>query len=366
MNTKLLLLIAAPALALLPTTGALATAQADAAQPPVAAHVDPRVELVSIVFRLAGHPEYNQARVANYAQAVEEQFRPFEEHAVVLQARELRRTRGVSYDACMSFAIHLEPELGQGVTLRASHDSLERRWPDDLDDFLADLDNFYHITEFQTFFDRHRELYTEAEQRLDAVLVQADMTWFDRFFGARAPASFELAIGLLNGGANYGPHVDNADGTRSFHCVLGAWKTDDAGLPIFDTSMLSTVVHEFCHSYCNPYVDAHLDELEGALSKLWPAVEERMRRQAYSNWQTMGRESLVRASVARYLGAQNGPEAARKHALAQVDDRGFLWTVELVELLGEYEADRELYPTFDAFVPLVIEFFDEYADARVK
>ena len=54
--------------------------------------VDPRVELLSLIFRLAGNPEYNTARVASYAEDAEKQFGKFRGQGVVNLAQELRRT----------------------------------------------------------------------------------------------------------------------------------------------------------------------------------------------------------------------------------------------------------------------------------
>ena len=42
---------------------------------------------------------------------------------------------------------------------------------------------------------------------------------------------------------------------------------------------------------------------------------------------------------------------------------GFLWMRELVTLLGEYEADRTRYATFDLFMPRVVEFFTQQAQS---
>ena len=42
------------------------------AAPSIEVTVDPRVELVSIIFRLAGHQEYNQGRVDSYTDDVEQ------------------------------------------------------------------------------------------------------------------------------------------------------------------------------------------------------------------------------------------------------------------------------------------------------
>src|SRR5664279_1931953 len=52
--------------------------------------VDPRVELLSLIFRLAGNPEYNTARVESYAGDAEKQFGKFRSHEVVTLAQGLR------------------------------------------------------------------------------------------------------------------------------------------------------------------------------------------------------------------------------------------------------------------------------------
>ena len=112
-STHLLTIIAAAAgLAQSPAMAAESTNRTSGQMPPGSARslrvvVDPRVELLSLIFRLAGNPEYNMARVESYAGDAEKQFGRFRSHAVVTLAQELRGTQGVSYDAVMSMAVHL-------------------------------------------------------------------------------------------------------------------------------------------------------------------------------------------------------------------------------------------------------------------
>jgi hypothetical protein len=131
-------------------------------------------------------------------------------------------------------------------------------------------------------------------------------------------------------------------------------------LPEFDRDMLSTVVHEFCHSNANVIVDRHPDELAAAGAKLYQPVANQMRSQAYGNPQTLLRESLVRACTVRYH-QQNDGQAAAQRAVQSEKSRGFLWTGELSDLLAEYEAQRERYPTLESFAPRLVAFFNEYA-----
>src|SRR5690606_33138419 len=140
--------------------------------------------------------------------------------------------------------------------------------------------------------------------------------------------SFTLCLGLLNGPSNYGPRVVRDDGSEELFSILGVWQIDDEGLPVFDESVVSTIVHEFCHSYCNQLVDANAEALQPAAETMWPHVAESMKAQAYGNWQTMMRESLVRACVVRYLAATRG-ERARRMEIELQKRRDFLWIEEL-------------------------------------
>ena len=143
--------------------------------------------------------------------------------------------------------------------------------------------------------------------------------------------------------------------------MLGVWKTDAAGDPVFNKSMLPTVIHEFCHSYANPLVDTNLDGLRGPGERLYESVRSQMGRQAYGNWQTMMRESLVRASVVRYLARIEGVAAAKRQSDEDAA-KAFAWVPALADLLGAYEASRETYPTLEGFMPEVERFIEEYAE----
>lgn len=327
--------------------------------------VDPRVELMSLIFRLAGSPEYLQAKVPAYAAAADQHFERHRDHAGVKLARELRREHGVSFDAVMSMAIHVKDaeSLAPLVPLDPRPETLDERWqPDDAERFLREAKRFVRQARFTEFLKAHEATYEQATERMQAVLdAHAQLDWFDRFFGARPAATFELALGMLNGGACYGPRVRLRDGTEALYCVLGVWQTDADGAASFDRSVLDTVVHEFCHSYCNVLADANAEGLEPAATRIWPHVAARMKLQAYGSWQTMMRESLVRACVVRYRAAVDGA-GGRDEQVRHEEGRGFVWTGPLAALLEEYESARAEYPTLETFMPRVVGFFEEYVE----
>jgi hypothetical protein len=327
--------------------------------------VDPRVELMSVIFHLAGNPEYNQGRVESYTKDVESHFGQFRKHRAMELARDLRRKRGVSYDACMSMAVHLTDayELAEKVPLSPRPESLDGRWtPDEAREFLKATRQFVKETSFKTFITKHRPLYDVTESRMKALLAkEGHVDWFDRFFGARPKASFTVALGLVNGGCCYGARCRYSDGNEELFCILGVWQTDKEKMPQFTRDMLRTVVHEFCHSYANPIIDRHEAELKAAGEKIFPHSAEAMRRQAYNNWKTMFYESLVRASTLRYVRQYDGAMAGWL-ATQEEKARGFPWIEDLSTLLGEYETHRDRYPTLESFSPRLVTFFNEYAE----
>lgn len=340
-----------------------ASLNARAAEPNIHVAVDPRVELMSIIFRLAGNPEYNQGRLESYLNDIDAHFAPHKNHAVITYAQQLRQKRGVSYDAVMSMAIHLTDtvELQPRVPFNAKDRLLDDRWkPDEARKFLDHARDFIMVADFARFLDTHKDLYHRTSAAMNDLLAQhAKLDWFEQFFGTRATARFIVIPAPVNGGQAYGPSVRLADGTEELFAILGVWQVDSNGDPQFDHSVLPTVIHEFCHSFVNHHVDEQEAALRKAGQTMYPLVEAAMAKQAYGNWNTMMKESLVRASVIRYLLANDPPAAPRQ--MQDDQRRSFHWMPKLVALFDEYEADRTKYPTLREFMPRVIGFFNEIA-----
>ena len=335
------------------------------ASPTLHVSVDPRVELMSTIFRLAGNREYNGARLPAYAAEVDAYFAEFRDHPAVAFARKLHRTRGVSYDAPMSLAVHLKDvqSLKGKVPWEPRPLRMDRRFrPDELHTFLGHVRNFVRESRFIEFMDARRELHDAAAAAARKTFADGvNLAWFDDFFGTPAGAEFHLIVAMLNGGGGYGPSFVNGS-QQEFYCIIGVMKAGRDGLPRFSKLLVPFLVHEFCHAYANAVVDRHADALEASGRAVFAHVEKRMRKMAYGNWRTMMYETLVRASVVRYM-VDSGQGAGAVGQILGEQIQGFAWMPQVCTLLQEYEADRETYPTLDAFFPRIAEFFNEYADS---
>jgi hypothetical protein len=233
------------------------------------ATTDERVELLSIVFRLAGAEEYNNQGIAFYDNRVDSLFAPFKEHALIKYAAQIRRERSIGYDAVMSFAILTEIKDGKIAFIKNVTDgSLESRWTKKTaKQFLKLLNDFYKKSQFHDFYLSQQPLYRLAGERFGDILAKVDFNWFEKFYGKKVNGKFHLILSMCNGYGNYGPKVEYQDGTEDIFAIIGLWGKDSLGYPVYSTRILETVIHEYNHSYCNPLIDEFYPQMEAQAKK---------------------------------------------------------------------------------------------------
>jgi len=329
--------------------------------------VDPRVELMSIIFRLAGNNEYNQPGVIPYVENIRKHFDRFKDHPAAAMAKDLRKNSFIGFDAPMFLAIYLTDaiELKERVPFETPG-VLDNRWnAETVRGFLKEIRRFVEDTHFIRFFKDNQKLYDIAVERAEEfVRSEVHLEWFGSYFGTQREGDFILSLTLNNGGPSYGPSFRHPDGDVEYHCILGLPYLDEDQLPIFgdkDLRDLEVIIHEFCHSFVNPLVDKHKSEMKALGDKLFPLVESVMRSQAYGNWETMMRETFVRACVLRYIHAYKGQEAAKKGLETELALR-FILVEKLYDVLGEYEKQKDRYSSLDSFFPKLVATLNEFVE----
>jgi hypothetical protein len=345
----------------------LLAASAQAATAPVSVAVDERVELMSIIARLAGNEVYNMPNSASpYAERVERHFGPFRVHRAVTAYQAILEEYGTSYDAIPTLAVHLDgvPTLAERIPFEQDPPRLDERWPvEPTRAFLSALRDFAVASDARGFFDRERDFYAACAARFAPGLANARaVEWFDAFLGVKPGAAYKVIPGLLCGGANYGTGISFPDGRpEEVLPVLGCYIWDAGGLPVFTPEAVGTYVHELCHSYTNQVVDRHLAEFEKGAAAIFPLVADQMSRMAYPTWRIMTNETLVRACVVRYLADSQGPGAADKESARQ-EALGFSWVPAVAVSLERFAAARDRYPTLDDYVPELAKVMEGYAE----
>ena len=285
--------------------------------------VDPRVELVSVVFRLAGAPEYNRTE-SDYSAAVDAHFAPHARHTAVKMARKLRLKRGIAYNAPVDLAVHADPLMRPLVPLDPRPPRLDDRWtPRDAERFLVKLQDFAVDSDFAAFFEGQAEARAEAEQAIAEVGGQGVVDWLEATFGEAEGASYVVHPGLLTGGNNYGVSAE-VEGRVIFSPVLGGTSSGRG------TEYL--LVHELGHAFVNPALEPHAEVLEAGGRHVYGPVASEMRQMAYGEWEIVVNETGVRALTVLYALDTYGVLAGRQ-ALDFEIQRGFAWTGDVVTWL---------------------------------
>jgi len=324
--------------------------------------VDERVELLSIVFRLADNFEYNMNTLPAYSSDIDRYFAPYKNHPAVQMAHMLEGKNGVGFDAVMVMAISLSPPPELKALVAFTPEIPDKRWGADAEKFLPLLRDFYRDSKFAAFYTAHQAMYGRAEERFSTTLGAVDFGWYPHFYGNTPDLSYHLILGMNNGGGNYGPRLIHPDGHMELFSIIGCWTHDDAGNPTYppDKNYLSTIIHEFNHSFVNPAVEEHWKDFSG-VEQVYLRVADQMQRMAYGDAKTMVNESLVRAAVIIYF--QQASEDNRKNLerIRKEQRNGFFWMDRLVDSLKHYEAQRAQYPTFTSYIPQIALFYRELA-----
>lgn len=151
----------------------------------VVPQVNENVELMSILSRMAGFREYHMDMAGQYIKDMDRYFKDNTDHPAVGYMQTLRNRYGISFDAVMSMAIHLDNRNGTLSLIEEDVPTLDKRWMEvDKGEFLSHLNNFYKETKFNAFFKAHKSLYEKGiKSYQDNVINHFDIDWYPRFYG---------------------------------------------------------------------------------------------------------------------------------------------------------------------------------------
>ena len=167
--------------------------------------VNENVELMSILSRMAGFPEYSMDLGGQYITDMDSCFHKHCSHPMVSYMKDLRKDQGVSFDAVMDMAIRLQRKNdGFQLIKEEKDDLLDKRWDEvNKEEFLSLLEKFYQDTKFHTFFIDHASLYQEGIKAYkENVMNGFNQDWYYKFYGKKAQEKFGVIIGFCNGGGN--------------------------------------------------------------------------------------------------------------------------------------------------------------------
>src|SRR5881396_3504152 len=188
--------------------------------------VDRRVELIAIIFKLAGSEEFSPTHLPQYSADIDQFFGAQRNHQAVTLARGLRERYGVGQARVMAIPIRLTdpPELKERVPFDSSGG-----WPAppaETRRFVEAARRFAIDSRANDFFESHRALYDSVNGRIRPALEHAvDLAWFAPYFGIPSDRMFVVVPLSSPPKATMGPacsrraHRGNATASSATRCL---------------------------------------------------------------------------------------------------------------------------------------------------
>ena len=352
---SLWLLLAAVSLsaAELPYVAQARSGDAPKGAPRLVVDTSAKLELVTLVAALADASRtINRPRPDNPLGGFwTEQTQPFGAEDAPRHLRELRGL-GLWGDRLLEFTMHLSdpPTLERLVPWSESLLEVARRAnaedpAAELDALRQEIQSFGERIRFMDHIEQRQPEYAAVVSQLKALMGDADPMKVNEAFWGVAPAGdvYLIPSPLLAGG--FLAELKLKHSTPQF-LAFGPALAEN----VVDPNLFHHLVH---HELGHTLVDPMLSKAAGTLASseaLWlPLSRELEEARFVTSWTQGIGEHLLRAYNI-YLLRQKEPVVAELSVTTEALN-GFIYTRLFLEILNEYAANRERWPTFEAFLP---------------
>jgi hypothetical protein len=317
--------------------------------------VDPRMELLSTIQILSDYKVID--RNSPYSKEIQAYFNSVSSHRAVELTDELFQNHGFSFDAPVTFMLHLSqvPELKQQIQFS---DYLSRRAgnKENLDNYRTSIEQFARESNFEMFWVNKNEFYKKVIDLTISDLADIDLIKALEDYFNESQNSYSIIISpSFRGG--YGPRLPASNNKYDIYSCNSTTDNRD-GIPYLSKdNLIYYVWHEFGHSFVNPQTDKYYDKVLG-YDKLFSPIREDMAKLNYSDLSTLVNELVIRAINVRLRELYISPVASRKLLNRELEN-GFVYIQPVIEKLKEYEKQRDSrHITFSGFYPQLINLFD--------
>jgi len=317
----------------------------------------PRVELVSaVLLHTSWREEMGPTGPGNrYALALTEHFAPHSGHAAIHTAKALLE-RGFRYDAPKAFAIVLGPLPHLAAPEEYPRQLIARAGGQDiLEEFRRELKDLAQTAEFAQFLVAEEEmLHRKLAESKAGYTPERVTAWMEDFYGYSADGYHKILAPAAFPAGGYGAAEIRPDDTRHVYSIARAAEgaMHPPQLPR-GKDLEQLAIHEWGHSFSDPAVFAHPDKFR-QLQAHYEPVSAIMSDQHYTTLEAFVQEQVLRGIDAFARRKIHG-EGEYRMFLEQMEARGFYLTKEIVQELEYYTDNRDAYPTFSAFAPILLD-----------
>lgn len=317
--------------------------------------IDPRVEMVCAALMQSDWPEGHNGFLSPYAREMQQTFFTFRKDPFVLKLNSLKGKMTVA--ELLVKALSVGPPLSPSLRNPPSDRFAPPGRPAAGDPLGAELAAFGEETRFGEFFTKHQRYYNELTASYSALLPPGNQPeMLEKYFGSPPAEYLRIIAPVLKGRSTMFGFV-GPTGRRVLGNIVPPSGLVDGKL-VFDPNAVRDSI-----SYLYGYLligEEMSDESAPPIKHAdwWPLVREKMEAQSIPSWQRAVAATIAHAVTVRLWQLSDSPADALRHKRESMSE-GFALLPFFQERLAEYEASRDKYRTFRAFLPRLLAVMDD-------
>ena len=235
-----------------------------------------------------------------------------------------------------------------------------------INEFIEAITGFFIIANVEAFLVKHETYYQKAIEDVKKNLPPSDfISSLEMYYGKRNKTYILNPSPVLFPGFGFGKRIVTDNGLvvfNTFGPFQPAMRNNSGMYYQFDNAdkIRDLSVHEFGHSFVNPITEMPENrELIEQYAHLFEPLKAHMAKQGYRNWWICVTEHLVRLGEIRIALAMQDLATADKLRHDYTEQRHFVYLPYLEAKITEYENNRDGYPAFSDFFPILMKAFSE-------
>ena len=328
--------------------------------------VDPRIELVGMVCRLAEIQGFmlNYTGDNAFLSQMDTLFAKYKEHKIVKTAKSLNK-KGIDSSAMISLAYHIKPDFsGTIIDFSPFPETLYFAWKKigtkAIYDFVKQLHDFAVESNFQRIYTLNNGsyIYNVGNMKKDIEKVKIAQ-WTEEFFNTNDFEKPVITVSAICAGGNYYDFVVGSDGKRL------AYFTTYPGTSYinFENCYINFFTQIYATNNWDAVKENYIKYNMDYVKKYNPSAIEEAKKLEITDY-----DLAILMGTYCYLAflKQKGPELENHPSFEEIfgaleKKLGDPNILKAAALIDEYSAARDKYPTFNDFAPRLNEFINTIA-----
>ena len=324
--------------------------------------VDPNVELMMIIGRLAGAVPYNfiNQKAVQYINEIDTYFEHYKLEPVI----ESTKKNNLNYGSLPEFGMYMNKDIS-GFILDLNNKNFKIQGRNDIpakkigyyasNQYLDEIRDFKVKSNFDKFFENHRNLYEVMIEDIVTILIESEFNkWLETFYGYKIKENKCVYVSFLTGGGNFGLSIYNSKGTPIPHIVVYAGETKNMYLYLISHEFLHPCTLKMCEElYQNEKIQNIFNNLLFKNSSMYIS-------HGYSSGFALLNETITQACANKFLERQL-PESTMNLLVEKeiVEYQQFIYVPQIASYFDDYIINRKKYKTLNEFIPKLEEYIED-------